>query len=441
MTDSQISSNALKTSPLDALLRSRQSRGWVAIALMISLLIAAFIVWAAFSKFDEVSSASGQVVPSENVKTVQHLEGGIIEKISVREGAVVHPGDPLISLKLGTTVLNREELVARLEGHRLRRVRVMAEASDKPPVFPSDLVTKYRKLADAEQRTLKARRAELENSIAVFDRRADQARLAVRELEAKRRSLETELVLAKRKFGMSKSLLSEGLTSKLSHIEAERELRRLEGGRERLAASIPKAMAVKAEASQRIVEARSIFRRRALEELAGVEAQINQTKELLSEASAQAARTQIKSPIEGVVKKLNYHTIGGVVRPGAPIMEIVPSEDRLVVEARLNPNDRGYVQEGQPAVVKISTYDFIRYGGLSGTVKHIAPGSDATKGGEPYFRVVVETDKPYLGDRAGTLDILPGMEATVDIHTGQRSVLEYFLRPVLKLKSEAFRER
>ncbi|NKB21559.1 MAG: HlyD family type I secretion periplasmic adaptor subunit [Alphaproteobacteria bacterium] len=408
---------------------------------MISLLIAAFIVWAAFSKFDEVSSASGQVVPSENVKTVQHLEGGIIEKISVREGAVVHPGDPLISLKLGTTVLNREELVARLEGHRLRRVRVMAEASDKPPVFPSDLVTKYRKLADAEQRTLKARRAELENSIAVFDRRADQARLAVRELEAKRRSLETELVLAKRKFGMSKSLLSEGLTSKLSHIEAERELRRLEGGRERLAASIPKAMAVKAEASQRIVEARSIFRRRALEELAGVEAQINQTKELLSEASAQAARTQIKSPIEGVVKKLNYHTIGGVVRPGAPIMEIVPSEDRLVVEARLNPNDRGYVQEGQPAVVKISTYDFIRYGGLSGTVKHIAPGSDATKGGEPYFRVVVETDKPYLGDRAGTLDILPGMEATVDIHTGQRSVLEYFLRPVLKLKSEAFRER
>ncbi|MGB0577342.1 MAG: HlyD family type I secretion periplasmic adaptor subunit [Alphaproteobacteria bacterium] len=350
-------------------------------------------------------------------------------------------GDPLISLKLVATGLNREEPIARLEGQRLRRARVLAEAGDKPPEFPRKLVEKYNKLANAEQRTLKARRAELENSIKVFDRKADQARLVVRELEAKRRSLETELVLAKRKFGMSKSLLSEGLTSKLAHIQAERELRRLEGGRERLAVSIPKALAAKAEAAQRIVEARSIFRRRALEELASVEAQINQTKELLSQARAQEARTQIVSPNEGVVKKLNFHTIGGVVRPGAPIMEIVPSEDRLVVEARLNPNDRGYVQEGQPAVVKISTYDFIRYSGLTGRVKHIAPGSDATSGGQPYFRVIVETEKSYLGDRAGALDILPGMEATVDIHTGKRSVLEYFLRPVLKLKSEAFRER
>ncbi len=434
-------SEAFNGSHLDKLLSARRSRGWVPIALFVSFLVAAFLGWAAFSKFDEVSSASGQVVPSGNVKTVQHLEGGIIEEISVREGAAVRHGDPLISLKLGTTVLNREELIARLESHRLRRVRVLAEASAKPPEFPAVLVKKYRKLADAEKRTLEARCAELENSIAVISRKADQARLAVRELEAKRRSLETELVLAKRKFGMSKSLLSEGLTSKLSHIEAERELRRLEGGRERLAASIPKVLAARAEATQRIKEARSIFRRRALEELAGVEAQINQTKELLSEASAQAARTQIKSPIEGIVKKLNYHTIGGVVRPGAPIMEIVPSDDRLVVEARLNPNDRGYVQEGQSAIVKISTYDFIRYGGLTGRVKHIAPGSDATTGGKPYFRVVVETEKSYLGDRAGLLDILPGMEATVDIHTGQRSVLEYFLRPVLKLKSEAFRER
>jgi membrane fusion protein, adhesin transport system len=441
VSDTPKSSEISKTSELDVLLSTRRSRGWVTIALVVSFLVAAFIVWAAFSKFDEVSSASGQIVPSGNVKTIQHLEGGIIEKISVREGAVVRAGDPLILLKLGTTVLNREELIARLEGQRLRRARLLAEAGDKPPEFPRVLVKKYNKLANAEQRTLKARRAELENSINVFDSKADQAHLAVRELEAKRRSLETELILAKRKFGMSKSLLSEGLTSKLAHIEAERELRRLEGGRERLAASIPKALAVKAEAAQRIVEARSIFRRRALEELTIVEAQINQTNELLSQASAQAARTQIVSPIEGVVKKLNFHTIGGVVRPGAPIMEIVPSEDRLVVEARLNPNDRGYVQEGQSAIVKISTYDFIRYGGLSGRVKRIAPGSDATSGGRPYFRVVVETDKSYLGDRAGVLDILPGMEATVDIHTGKRSVLEYFLRPVLKLKSEAFRER
>ena len=152
MSDTPKSSEISKTSELDVLLSTRRSRGWVTIALVVSFLVAAFIVWAAFSKFDEVSSASGQIVPSGNVKTIQHLEGGIIEKISVREGAVVRAGDPLILLKLGTTVLNREELIARLEGQRLRRARLLAEAGDKPPEFPRVLVKKYNKLPQVRER-------------------------------------------------------------------------------------------------------------------------------------------------------------------------------------------------------------------------------------------------------------------------------------------------
>jgi membrane fusion protein, adhesin transport system len=240
---------------------------------------------------------------------------------------------------------------------------------------------------------------------------------------------------------MSANLLKDGLTSKLAHIEAESELQKLLGETARLAASLPKAVAARQEAERRIPELQERFGRRALEEVALVEAEIGRLRELLAEASAQAARTRIHSPIDGVVKEMRYHTIGGVVQPGAPIMEIVPSGDRLVVEARLDPVDRGYVREGQPALVKILTYDFIRYGMLAGKVVQIAPGSDTGPGGKPFFRVVVETDRAWLGTDAKSLPILPGMEATVDIHTGTRTVLDYFLRPVLKLKAEAFRER
>ena len=169
--------------------------------------------------------------------------------------------------------------------------------------------------------------------------------------------------------------------------------------------------------------------------------QIARVNELLNRASDQERRAVIRSPIDGVVKNMRYHTIGGVVKPGEPIMEIVPISDRLVIEAQLNPVDRGYVQEGQRAVVKISTYDFVRYGSLDGVVARIGASTNTDPAGQPYYQVVVRTNKTYLGDQQGLLPITPGMQATVDIHTGTRSVLNYFIKPVLKLRNEAFRER
>ncbi len=176
-------------------------------------------------------------------------------------------------------------------------------------------------------------------------------------------------------------------------------------------------------------------------ELGDVEVEIRRIDELLAEATAQSGRTLIRSPTDGIVKNLRINTIGGVVRPGEPILDIVPECDRLVVEARLDPADRGYVRVGQPALVKLTTYDYVRYGGLEGEVVRIAPDSDVTQAGRPYFRVVVETRKTWLGDTKDSLPISVGMQATVDIRTGRRTVLDYLLRPVLKLKSEAFRER
>ena len=169
--------------------------------------------------------------------------------------------------------------------------------------------------------------------------------------------------------------------------------------------------------------------------------QIAQANETLIKATDQVFRAEIRSPIDGIVKSLRYHTIGGVVSPGEAIMEIVPTGDNLVIAAKLNPADIGYVRAGQPAVVKINTYDFVRYGGLDGEIIYLSADSHTDNEGATYFQVVALTTKTYLGDQPDDLPITPGMQAQVDIHTGSKSVMHYLLKPVLKLKSDAFRER
>jgi len=164
-------------------------------------------------------------------------------------------------------------------------------------------------------------------------------------------------------------------------------------------------------------------------------------REVLKRATEQGSRAEIKSPIGGVVKNMRFNTIGGVINPGEPVLEIVPTGENLVVQTRLNPTDRGYVTEGQDAPVKISAYDYARYGGLEGTVILVAPNTSLDENGQHYFRVVVQTERNYLGSIEGSLSIVPGMQATVQIHTGQKSVMDYLVKPVLKLRDEAFRER
>ncbi len=428
-------------SGLDELVAQRRARGWKGVAGLVCLLLVVTLVWASFTRLDEVSIAMGQVVPLGNVKVIQHLEGGMIEAIHVREGDTVTSGAPLLGLVLGANRLNREELQARLGSLRLRRARLLAESAGGEARYPDDVTRRQPDVATAEQRTLAARRSELTSSIAVFSAQIEQGRQTAAELRARRAAVVSDLALARRKLVMSGNLMKQGLTTELAHIDTQREVGRLRGERAVLNASLPRAAAVRAEAENRILEIRTRFRRRAFEELGGIEIEINRSRELLIQATRQAARADIRSPIDGIVKNLRYHTIGGVVQPGAPIMEIVPSGDRLVIEVRLDPADRGYVRLGQKALVKISTYDYVRYGGLDGTVVRIAPGSDTDGRGQPYFSVIVETSRAWLGESEGALRILPGMEATVDIHTGARTVIDYFLRPVLKLKSEAFRER
>lgn len=275
-------------------------------------------------------------------------------------------------------------------------------------------------------------------------RSSSRGRSLLRELE----NVNKNLNAVQEKYGISADLLEQGLTTRAEHLdleqdilEFEKEIGVLKGDLEVVEMAVPRTRAALEEAQERIREVRLTFQRQANEELTKVDTEIARTREVLSEASKQAGRTVISSPIDGVVKNLLISTIGGVVSPGQPIMEIVPSDRNLVVEAKLNPIDIGFVEEGQRAVVKLSTYDFVRYGGLEGVVIQVAPDPTVEDNGDTYFRVVVATEKTYLGDVEGSLQIFPGMDATVDIKTGTKTVAEYLIRPVLKLRYEAFRER
>jgi adhesin transport system membrane fusion protein len=429
------------SSRLDALVQDNPLPGWRRAAWTISLLIAAALAWGGVARLDEVSVAPGEVVPKGQVKTIQHLEGGIIQQIHVNEGDTVSRNAPLVQIELGISGTNREELEVQNDGLALRRLRLVAEATNRPVEFPANVPPRLANVLASERDAYESRKRQFESGLAVMQSQTQQKALDIRTLEAKRQALQANLKLARERLAISNELLKSSLVPRTENLQLQAEVESLQGQLAEIEATIPKEREAHAELKEREREADLKFRRAAVEDLGVVDLTIARNRELLTKAAEQERRTVIRSPIDGVVKNLRFHTVGGVVRPGEPIMEIVPVDEKLVVEARLNPVDVGYVSAGQKAVVKVSTYDYVRYGGLDGVVKNVAADTSLDRNGAPYFRVVVETEKSYLGDDPGTYPIAPGMQASVDIHTGTKSVLQFLVEPVVKLRHEAFRER
>ena len=415
---------------------------WRPLARLVMVALSAFVVWTLFARLDEVTIATGEVVPEGKVKVIQHLEGGIVREISVADGTEVKEGTPLMQLDLSASSLNRDELQVRLDGLMLQRARLRAEVTGAADVdFPAEEAARRPVLVAAETRNFDSRRQALRATLAVLHDQARQKSLEVQELDTRQRAIASNLRLARERFAMSSELMKSGLTARMEHVALQGQVEELGGQLESLRASIPRAQAGAEEAKSRIAEEEARFVRTAQGELAEAELNVARTRELLSQASDQQRRTQITSPIDGIVKNLRANTIGGVVKPGEPIMEIVPLHERLQIDAKLNPADRGYVLVGQSATVKLSAYDYTTYGGLEGTVILVAPDTTMGPDNQPFYRVVVQTDRAYLGDEKGKQPITAGMQATVDIHTGTRTVMEYLVKPVLKLRHEAFRER
>jgi adhesin transport system membrane fusion protein len=429
-------------SRLDALLTRTPLRGWRFTAWSVIVAICAVGAWAYFSKLEKVATAQGTVVPQGQVKVIQHLEGGIIKEIHVNEGDAVKAGAVLLQLDTGIVGSEQKESQIDLDGLILSRVRLAAEANGTELDFPEAESARRPDLVLAERQAYDGHRSSLQSTLAVLSDQLRQRQHNVTQLQAELHAAENNHALARERFAMADDLVKDGLMPKLEYVQLKQEVQKYAGDAGSLRAQLPKAQSAVAEAESRIAEEKNTVKRRALEEMADIERRIARAREALVRTTDQVTRTEIRSPIDGVVQSLRYHTIGAVAQPGEPLMEIVPTQARLVVEAKLSPTDVGQVKVGQPTVVKISTYDFSQYGALEGLVTYIAADSQTDpQSGSTYFRVVAETDRIYLGGQPGELPITPGMQATLDIHTGERSVLELLLRPVKMVGSQAFRER
>lgn len=428
-------------SELDRLLDSFLFPTMRVVLWLISLLILLLLVWSFFAELDEVATATGEVVPQGQVKVIQHLEGGVVEKILVEEGSKVRAGDLLMQLKLGASAVNRQEALAALDAISLSESRLIAETNGTNPLFDKVIAARRPELAQNELSIYHSRQDEQDKRIRVDKEKLNQRLLELQELQTRQKASKRDLSLSKQKLEMSGTLLEQGLMAKMDHLSLQTEVSKMEGDVAAMESSIPRAQAAVQEAQAQLAGEQDAYKRRANEELAEVRRKKNAFSETLNTASEQANRADITAPIDGVVKTLRFNTIGGVVRPGEPIMDLVPESEELLIQAKLDPKDRGYVMVGQPAEVKVSTYDYARYGGLDGEVERIGATSDMTQQGVAYYTIVIKTKKNYLGSKKGEFDIQPGMQAIVDVHTGKRSVIDYLVRPILKLRHEAFRER
>jgi len=428
--------------PLDAVIANNPLPTWRPLAWAIMAALTALAVWAWTAELDTVALAMGEVKPQGEVKVIQHLEGGIVEAIEVGIGEEVRAGQPLIQLDVDSSLTNKEELLVRLDGLVLKKARLEAEIKDTELVFPEDLAKRRPGMARAEMQTHESRLESLARELQVLARQEEQRQLEIDELTVERRMTDKDLALATERWETAKPLIDKKLVTRMEGLEIEAQVQTLDGKREILAASLPRAKAALQEVKEKRDAAQQNFRSEAANALADTQLEIARTVELVNRAEQEAGRLAIVSPIDGVVKSLHVNTIGGVVRPGEPILEIVPLRDNLVVEARLKPIDIGYVKRGMPATVKMMTYDFIRYGSLDGKVINVGADIETDEAtGEQYFPIIIETDKGYLEKEGARYEIFAGMQAQVDIHLGTKTVMDFLIQPVLKMRLEAFRER
>jgi len=428
-------------SPVESLLDKYRPTHGSYLPILVILLLVSTVSWMFVSELDEVAVATGQVVPRGQVKLIQHLEGGIVTEILAKEGQKVGKGERLMQLRLGADRVRSSEIELQAAGLEIKRDRLQAELDKQRFSLPKNVDAKIRKIFQKEILTFDNRKRQVNGSIKILEANARQKILEIKELESRIKGRETSLKLALKRLQIAESLEKANLSTKMEVLDLENEYAQLKSEISELQTSLQRAKEAHTEARQRATSLTLDFNREVSEELGRVETALAQTEEQLRTASELVNQTALYSPIEGIVKNLRQHTIGGVVQPGEAIMEVVPARDTLVVETKLSPIDVGYVRVGQKADVKILTYDFLRYGSLPGLVKNVAADTSTDLSGDPYFRVEIETERNYLGKDPGSLPITPGMQAEINIKTGTRSVFNFLISPVLKTWHAAFKER
>jgi len=409
--------------------------------LVIALLVAAFGGWAAYAHIDEVAVGMGKIIPSSQIQVIQNLEGGILAEMLIKEGEMVEQGQVLLRVDatgFQSELRQNRARYAALEG---QIARLTAETEGRDVEFPKHILTDRPDIAEREGALFRSRQSELEAALDVVRQQVEQRRQEVNNLKSREQSLARGLSFAQQELSMSLELAEKGYRSKLEVLKLRQKFTELEGQLESTRIAIPQAQAALSESERRLEERRYSHRSQALAELTQQRAEMAGLSEALRAHEDRVTRREVRSPVNGIVKHMKVHTIGGVIQPGADLVEIVPVDDQLLVEARVSPSDIAFIRPGQKATVKLTAYDYSIYGGLEAQLDHISADSLVSERGEPYYLIRVRTKQNHLGSEDKKLAVMPGMVASVDIVTGDKTVLQYIMKPLLKTTERALRER
>ena len=403
-----------------------------------AVVLVLLLLWAAFAEVDEVTRGEAKVVPTSQVQIIQSVDGGVVEEIMVREGQVVEVGQLLLRVdptrfasSLGESRVS--QLALRAKAERLQAL-VQGRAFNPEP----DLMKNAADIVAQERSLYESRRAEISAQISITQSQLSQRQQELNEARSRKESAERSLELVQRELNATRPMVATGAVSEVEVLRLEQQVARLRGDRDQATAQISRVQAAIAEAQRRIEEVQLTARNQMSAELSETMSRLSALSEGGRALEDKVAKAEIKSPVRGTVKRLLVNTVGGVVQPGREVVEVVPLDEALILEAQITPKDIAFLRPGLEAMVKFTAYDFAIYGGLKADVENIGADSVVDDKGNAFYIVRLRTREASLGQG---LPIIPGMVAQVDILTGKKTVLAYLLKPVLRAKANALSER
>ena len=404
---------------------------------MLAILIAV-LVWAYFAKVDEVTRGEGRVIPSRQVQVIQSLDGGIVSDILIREGDLVKVGTPLIKIDETRVASSLRENQSQYLALLAKQSRLKALAEGGPFNPPPQVKKDNQQIYEQELALYNASREELDSTVNIARDQMQQREKEQVEVQFKKELAEKTYDSASKELAVNKPLLVSGAVSDIDLLKLEREVTRAKGEIDQAKAQISRIQIGISEARRKIGESEQNFRSKVRTELNDTTTKLNSISESNVSLTDKVKQSTLKSPVNGKVSRLFSNTVGGVIQPGKEVLEVVPTDDVLIIETKVQIRDIAFLRPKQPAVVKLTAYDYAIYGTLDAIVESIAPNSIVDDKGNAYYLVRVRTLQTSLGKG---LPIIPGMVAQVDILTGKKTILSYLLKPVLKAKSYAFSER
>lgn len=412
----------------------------VASIAVMSLLLFGAVIWAGATHVSEIAHTSGEIVPAGRVMNVRHLEGGVVQAVHASEGMHVHEGQALVTLVAADARAERDRLAARFANLRLEAERLRALVDGREPEF-EPILADHRLLKADQMAIFQTQRESEESQARVLESRLEQRHAELASAQSRANSLRIEIALLAEEAEMRKILLDQGLQSRIVYLDTMRRLEGARGGLAETGENIARAKAQVAEAEGQLVELRSQLRTENLSQVGEVAVEIAEVSALFASAEERLERSVIRAGVDAVVKGMSVRRPGAVIAPGDPIAELVPTGVPLTVRAKMNTGDIGHVTVGDAVDLRISTYDFSRYGGIPGQVEQISATTFLAEDGEPYYEVEIALSKDYVGEDPAKNRVSPGMTVDAMIMTGEKSVLDYLMRPVYRGLSVAFSER